>query len=520
MRHLFTSMVFCLISNFVLSQHVTSRNFHPSPRVGDQLTILHTFYDLKVTEKNGLKEFNPKSYGLIDSKYEYISTEGAKPGLFTVPSSTFNLNGKDYKSDPVKVWLEPGLPQNEGFSCRIAQKENELFLITEQVAQDSIAFAKLDLEKFNSENIKVERIEIQHYSLFLNGQEMPNMTYAYKLNVRENYNIKPKVLSANSFINPPSENQFKFFPLILNPPHYRKRNRRLTREWRKYEGGSTIFEFIKLNPDGTGTKGYGRDFNGNIIYFTNDSHFLEINDWYITNKKLYLHTDSKYLFSRLSKYKFSDNGDAIILDGYHLRNDVLNDVTPKDQLLRKIRYEAYNPNSHDGKIETCFTFMGLLEFKKKNDKFSEARIRAVDDIIPHLMSCPSTSFDPDAVQFTIPEIKLLVPAGFNNTMHSYGQSSCGITMSEYKAEDGSFIGITYDIDGEVKKNFLKKIESGKINAEKVTVNGFEIFKYNSGYFPAEAMIFLNENIIVRYNTMDTEFEDLLLECVTSIKIKS
>ncbi len=175
--------------------------------------------------------------------------------------------------------------------------------------------------------------------------------------------------------------------------------------------------------------------------------------------------------------------------------------------------------SGSSNMKPCVVMMKTHEFKAKDSNYAIAKIEGFDNIIPHLNACDVNNKFRETAEFETPEIELMVPSGFDNVSHNFGANIYSFVMSEYKAEHGSYIHITYDITGTGQDIIRSKIESGKIKAEMTKHNGYDIYLYGGESFPSRARMFLNDKIEVSFNTMDTTMTEMLLDCITSIKLE-
>ncbi|MCR9253128.1 MAG: hypothetical protein NXI20_22135 [bacterium] len=170
-------------------------------------------------------------------------------------------------------------------------------------------------------------------------------------------------------------------------------------------------------------------------------------------------------------------------------------------------------------LKPCVVMMKTHEFEAKDSNYASAKIEGFDNIIPHLNACDVDNKFSEIAKYETPAIELLVPAGFDNVSHHFGANNYSFVMSEYKADHGSFIHITYDITGKAQDILRSKFKSGKIEARIESYNGHNVYIYSSETFPSRAQVFLNDKVAVSFNTMDTEMTELLLNCITSIELK-
>lgn len=293
---------------------------------------------------------------------------------------------------------------------------------------------------------------------------------------------------------------------------------KLTGDWKYYLNDKSSFEFLRLNPDGTGLKCFGRTIDGKDSFFLNHITTLHITSWRIEKGKLFLDSKNKVSFTVNPEYRFElDDQNNLTMDGEHLIFYLYPSHLNREYFQRTVKYQKTTeiPPGYGVKTATCIVEERDLFSFQPIDSFTQlAKYKGFDDLIPHIVGCKHGYVYKQTYHDR--PYSLTIPWSVPGWSFGFGNQNFYLRFdSDVKTE--WTIVIYYDFDDRMKDFYFSEIKSGKEKQNIVRENNLEIYKIINWESKYEGKVFLPNSIIVAYYTTDVKLEDRLQKCIASFK---
>ena len=295
---------------------------------------------------------------------------------------------------------------------------------------------------------------------------------------------------------------------------------KLVGDWKYYLKDRTSFEFLRLNPDGTGLKCFGQTINGRDSLFLNHITTLFITNWNVENENLFLNSKNRVGFKINPDYKFGlDNQSNLMLQGEHLIFSLHPSHLNRNYFQRIVTYQkaekikaGYGVNTTSCIVEQreLFSFHPIDSFTKL------AEYKGFEDLIPNLVACKH-GYE-YTQKYYDPPYRIIIPKSVPRWSFGFGNKNFYIRFDSGDNTETSVI-IYYDFDDKMKEFYFSEIKSGKEKKNIVRQSNIDIYKTTNWEGKYEGKVFLSNSITVAYYTRDEKLEDMLQKCITSFKYK-
>lgn len=297
---------------------------------------------------------------------------------------------------------------------------------------------------------------------------------------------------------------------------------KLVGDWKLYLKDKTSFEFLSLNPDGTGLKCFGQTINGKDTLFLNHITTLQITKWKVAKAKLILESNNAVSFNVNPEYKLSFvRNDKIHLDGEHLIFYLYPSILNRREFQRSITYQRADKIPKDYGVNTASCIVKdryLFALSQIDNATQLATYKGFDDLIPYIVSC-NNGYE-YAQKYHDPPYSLEIPNSIHKWSFGFGNKNFYISFNSDDSDTSeTSIVIYYDFDNEMKDYYFSQIQKGKEKKEIVKQNNLDIYKTINWQGKYEGKVFLNNSIVIAYYTKDKKFEEKLQQCITSFKYK-
>lgn len=296
---------------------------------------------------------------------------------------------------------------------------------------------------------------------------------------------------------------------------------KLIGEWKLYLSDNINFEFLRLNPDGTGIKCFGQTTNGKDSLFKNHITTLLITSWKVEKQDLIIQSNNGLSFEINPRYKLSIlNDEKIQLEGEHLIYNLYPSWLNRKEFSRTVTYQKANsiPKGYGTATANCISREKVFSFKPIDNEIHTAEYKGFIDLIPHIVGCNhgytyvQKYYDP-GYTLTVPNSICEYSFGFGNKQFYISLNSADGDTAE------TSIVIYYDFDDEIKNNFFERIKTGKEEKDLINQNNRDIYKMINWQGKYEGRVFLDNSILVAYYTKDEKLQETLQKCIASFKYK-
>jgi len=297
------------------------------------------------------------------------------------------------------------------------------------------------------------------------------------------------------------------------------RNKNFIQEWKSYLADNSTFEYLKLNSDGTGFKGFGKTIKSKDTIFINHFSSLKITNWNTKNGVLNIYSEHSLTYNPSIKYQIINNNEAELkITGDHLKLNIYPSNLNKTTFNRTVNYKnAKHLLGEQGvKKSPCIYKSKIFTFKHVDSLYIKASYKGFKDLIPHIVSChPDYEYSKSYKDLPY---QLKLPNNLNKWSFGFGNRLFNISLDSYDETETSIV-IYYDFKNENKEFFFSQIEKGKEEKKTINLNNKEIFLFKNWQNKFSGKVFYSNNIYVAYYTKDKRLEELLRNCITSFEYK-
>jgi hypothetical protein len=313
-----------------------------------------------------------------------------------------------------------------------------------------------------------------------------------------------------------------FFSLILLwSCNAQNKNARIAGKWKSYLADSVTFDYLELNKDGTGRKGFGQTIEGKDSLFERHIATFKITSWKLQGDKLTLQADHALDYSPGFEYKVKWNTPGQIeLTGENIDLDIFPSQKNRSRFTRTVRYI----HADSLEVETsasfrrCIVWEKPFTYQKADSLSSKAIYRGFDDLIPYLLGCKDEF--PFASSYKDNPYSITVPHNFTRLSLGFGKYEFYYTLyadSDPNAENR--IEIYYDFDNSIRDAFFRDLDKDKINAKLLSISGKDVYQYINYDGKRAGRCIIGNSLIVAYYTVDPKLEPLLLRCIASFEYR-
>lgn len=312
---------------------------------------------------------------------------------------------------------------------------------------------------------------------------------------------------------------FHFFCLQLTAQGDKDK---LVGDWKFYLKDKTSFEFLRLNPDGTGLKCFGQTINAKDTLYLNHITTLQITRWKVVKAKLIIESNNTVSFKVDTDFKLSFlENDKIELDGEHLIFYLYPSILNRKEFQRSVTYQRADKIPKDYGVNTASCIVKdrhLFTLNQLDNSTQLAVYRGFNDLIPYIVSC-NNGYE-YAQKYYDPSYSLEIPNTIHKWSFGFGNKSFYISFNSDDSDTSeTSIVIYYDFDNELKDYYFSQIQKGKEKKEIVKQNGLDIYKTINWQGKYEGKVFLDNSLVIAYYTKDDKFQQKLQKCITSFKYK-
>jgi hypothetical protein len=294
----------------------------------------------------------------------------------------------------------------------------------------------------------------------------------------------------------------------------------LVGDWKCYLADSASFEFLRLNPDGTGIKCFGHTVDGEDKLFLDGDATLTITRWRAEGNKLIIESKNKDHFQADPEFRYTwVNGTKLSLEGEHILLGFYPSDLIKKRFQRVVVYQRPSTFAagYGIKAATClFKDLALFSLRPIDSTFQLAEYKGFDDLIPHLISCNVNFLL--VPHYPDPPYSLMIPRGIHRWSFGYSNMAFYISLQSKEEDDPvTTIQIYYDFDNSLRNFYFTEMQNGKREKDSVLQNGRAIYKTKSSQGKFEGDIFVGHSLIVSYFTKDEKMQEALQMCIASFQ---
>lgn len=291
-------------------------------------------------------------------------------------------------------------------------------------------------------------------------------------------------------------------------------------EWKSYMVDSITFEYLKLNPDGTGLKCFGKTLNGKDYFYEDQITALIITKWWVTGNRLILQNKNKLSFDIDNEYQLGQSANGgIALLGEHLRLGVYPSFLNRKENYREVSYQRSEKlKGYGATVLPCVLSSRPFSYAPVDNSTQLATYAGFADLVPHLLGC-SSEYE-FAKRYYDPSYTIKLPASLKKLSIGYGTRNFYYSLNtEESDKDETSIVIYYDFADEMKDRFFSRNKKENKNPEIVTVNGRNVYLGKNWQNKFEGKIFLENHLVIAYYTFNSKLENQLRDCIASFKYR-
>lgn len=292
--------------------------------------------------------------------------------------------------------------------------------------------------------------------------------------------------------------------------------------WKCYLADSATFEFLNLNADGSGIKGFGKTIEGRDKIFMDNVSLLTITHWFVKGDTIIMLSESKAHFQANPQYRYVwKEGGYLELDGEHILLGIYPSYLTKDQFQRTVVYQKADLISHHEGTSAgkCIVDdLTLFKFSTLDSTWQMAEYKGHEDLIPDIVSC-GAQYQYINHYNDVP-FSLMIPRSVQDWSFGYGDMSFYISLNSIEKDDPvTSIVIHYDFNNELRGFYFSQMHEGKRERDSVLLKGKCIYKTKNWQGKYEGDLFLDHSLIVSYYTKDEKQQEMLQNCIASFKYK-
>jgi hypothetical protein len=286
------------------------------------------------------------------------------------------------------------------------------------------------------------------------------------------------------------------------------------KEWKSYYEDGISFDYLQLAANGEGVRAFGQTINGKDTLFLERG--IRIIDWRVMADTLFVIAATmpgrpyyRYTISRKEK----DHFDAIE------ENDLLRIYDKNKKNLKRLSFRlATNlPVTTNAPALPCIYDLNLFTFQETNAVYKLVKKKAIENIIGHLVNCKS-GFQ-YVTTYTDRPFQLKLPKYLGEYSFGTGDNKFYISFNDLADSPARSIVVYYDFNNEGRDYFFKQLKEGKQALDTLVVDHKKVYRFKNWQGKYAGQLFLPNNIIVGYYTLDKAAEQQLQECIASFKFE-